>query len=184
MLEGKRIYLRKINIDDAPTLFKWGQDPIYHKMAGYSSYSTLEKASEGASIYSERPYSYAIVLKENNQMIGLIELYERGGDAKAGLLFTKSLGFMLDQGYWHQGYMLEALNIIFDYAFNELKQTQIWAGTFDTNRVSQNLLKKLGFRYIYTVDYNDVFEHFNYKEKFFVLTPQDWHVIMQLNTKS
>lgn len=184
MLTGKRLYLRKVSIDDAPTLFRWGQDPIYHKMAGYSGYSSLEKAREGAEIYSERPYSYAVVLKENNQMIGLVELYERGGDADAGLLFTKSVGFMLDRDYWRQGYMVEALSIIFNYAFNTLNQNQIWAGTFATNQASQNLLKKLGFRYVYTVDYNDVSELFNYKEKFFLLTPQDWHVIMQLNTKS
>lgn len=184
MLTGKRIYLRKVELNDAATLFKWGQDPIYHKMAGYSGYSTLEKAREGAKIYSERPYSYAVVLKENDQMIGLVELYERGGDAEAGLLFTKSLGFMMDRAYWHQGYMIEALNLTFDYAFNKLDQNQIWAGTFSTNQASQNLLKKLGFRYVYTVDYNKVSELFNYKEKFFVLTPQDWHGIMQLNTKS
>lgn len=184
MLTGKRIYLKKVELSDAATLFKWGQDPVYHKMAGYSGYSTLEKAREGAKIYSERSYSYAVVLKENDQMIGLVELYERGGDAEAGLLFTKSLGFMMDRAYWQQGYMIEALNLIFDYAFNKLNQNQIWAGTFSNNQASQNLLKKLGFRYVYTVDYNEVSELFNYKEKFFVLTPQDWHGIMQLNTKS
>ncbi|MBD5430682.1 GNAT family N-acetyltransferase [Lactobacillus sp.] len=184
MLTGKRIYLRKVRIEDAPVLFKWGQDPIYHKMAGYSDYSSLEKAQEGAKIYSERQYSYAIVLKKNDQMIGLVELYNRGTDGEAGLLATKSLGFMMDRNYWHQGYMVEALSIVLNYAFDNLNQNQIWAGTFANNEISQNLLKKLGFRYVYTVDYNEVSELFNYKEKFFVLTPQDWHVIMQLNTKS
>ncbi|MBP2058040.1 RimJ/RimL family protein N-acetyltransferase [Lactobacillus colini] len=184
MLIGKRIYLRKIEIGDAPALFKWGKDPIYHKMAGYSGYSSLEKARQGAEIYSKRPYSYAIVLKENMQTIGLVELYERGTDVEAGLLFTKSIGFMLDKSYWHQGYMFEALTIILNYAFSDLRQNQIWAGTFSSNEASQNLLKKLGFRYVYTVDYDGVSELLNYKEKFFVLTPQDWRVIMQLNTKS
>lgn len=184
MLIGERIYLRKVELADAPVLFKWGQDPIYHKMAGYSGYSTPEKAYQGARIYNKRLYSYAIVLKDTNRMIGLVELYERGMDAQAGFLSTKSLGFMLDRDYWHQGYMTEALKIIINYAFNDLSQNQIWAGTFNTNKASQKLLKNLGFRYVYTVDYNEVSELFNYKEKFFVLTPQDWRVIMQLNMKS
>ena len=31
MLESKRIILRKIETNDAPTLLMWGQDSVYHK---------------------------------------------------------------------------------------------------------------------------------------------------------
>lgn len=184
MLESKRILLRKIIADDAPTLLKWGQDNIYHKRAGYQRLENLSDARKSAQQYATRPYSYGVVLKENNQLIGLVELYERGVDECNGTLMTKELGFLLDKNYWHQGLMTEALTKIFNFAFGDLKQNQIWAGTFTANIKSQELLKKLGFRYVYSTDYSTISSIFNYQEKYYVLTPQDWYVKMHLNMKS
>ena len=184
MLEGKRIILRKIKFDDAPTLLKWGQDSLYHISAGYQYLANLEAAQKSALQYKDRPYSYGIVLKENNKLIGLVELYERGLDEYNGLLMTKDLGFLLDKDYWHKGLMTEALQLVFNFAFDELKQNQIWAGTYVSNLNSQKLLKKLGFRYVYTTDYSMISSLFNYQEKYYLLTPRDWHDIMQINMKS
>ena len=184
MLETERIILRKIEPKDAPTLLKWGQDNIYHKSAGYQYLQDLDAAKKSALQYQARPYSYGIVLKENNRLIGLVELYERGLDEYNGLLLTKDLGFLLDKEYWHRGLMTVALQLIIDFAFKELEQNQIWAGTFVSNTNSQKLLKKLGFRYVYTTDYSMVSSLFNYQEKYYLLTPQDWHDIMQINMKS
>ena len=184
MLESKRIILRKIETRDAPTLLKWGQDSVYHKSAGYQYLEDLTAAQKSICQYRERPYSYGIVLKENSHLIGLVELYERGLDEYNGLLMTKDLGFLLDKNYWHQGLMTEALKLIINFAFEKLHQNQIWAGTFVSNENSQRLLKKLGFRYVYTTDYSMVSSLFNYQEKYYLLTPQDWHDIMQINMKS
>ena len=174
MLETERIILRKIEPKDAPTLLKWGQDNIYHKSAGYQYLQDLDAAKKSALQYQARPYSYGIVLKENNRLIGLVELYERGLDEYNGLLLTKDLGFLLDKEYWHRGLMTEALQLIIDFAFKELEQNQIWAGTFVSNTNS----------HVYTTDYSMVSSLFNYQEKYYLLTPQDWHDIMQINMKS
>ena len=144
----------------------------------------LDAAKKSVLQYQARPYSYGIVLKENNRLIGLVELYERGLDEYNGLLLTKDLGFLLDKEYWRRGLMTEALQLIINFAFKELGQNQIWAGTFVSNTNSQKLLKKLGFRYVYTTDYSMVSSLFNYQEKYYLLTPQDWHDIMQINMKS
>lgn len=184
MLESKRIILRKIETNDAPTLLKWGQDSVYHKSAGYQYLEDLSAAQKSIGQYRERPYSYGIVLKESGRLIGLVELYERGLDEYNGLLITKDLGFLLDKNYWHRGLMTEALQLIINFAFEKLHQNQIWAGTFVSNENSQRLLKKLGFRYVYTTDYSMVSSLFNYQEKYYLLTPQDWHDIMQINMKS
>lgn len=117
-------------------------------------------------------------------MIGLVELYERGLDEQAGLLVTKDLGFMLDKDYWQQGLMSEALTALINYAFGELKQQQIWAGTFPNNDASQKILEKLGFKYVYTADFNQAVATGEFEEKYFLLTPADWYDKMQLNTKS
>lgn len=184
MLEDELIFLRRIDEGDAPVLLQWGQDELYHDAAGFEKISDLDFAKKAAQRYSQRPYSYAIVLKENNQMVGLVELYERGRDAQAGLLETKDLGFLLSKKYWHQGIMTRALTLLINYTFNELKQNQIWAGVFPSNERSQHLLQKLGFRYVYSTDYSQISDLFDFKEKYFVLTPKDWYDTMHVNTKS
>ena len=109
MLESKRIILRKIETNDAPTLLKWGQDSVYHKSAGYQYLEDLSAAQKSIGQYRERPYSYGIVLKESGRLIGLVEYN--------GLLMTKDLGFLLDKNYWHRGLMTEALQLIINFAF-------------------------------------------------------------------
>lgn len=184
MLKSERIILRPINAEDAPVIYSWGKDPLYHETAGFEHFEDFSQAQEAAKRYSQRKYSYAVVLRNTQQMIGLAELYERGLDQTSGLLKTKDLGFMLDQKYWGQGLMTEALTLLLNYAFNELEQNQVWAGTFATNDRSQRLLNHLGFRYVYTVDYDQVSAIFNYQEKYFLLTPTDWYDTMHVNTKS
>ncbi len=78
MLESKRIVLRNVEMTDAAILLKWGQDSIYHKSAGYQYLEDLDAAKKSVLQYQNRSYSYGIVLKENNRLIGLVELYERG----------------------------------------------------------------------------------------------------------
>lgn len=184
MLENDRILLRPIEKQDAPSLLKWGQDPLYHETAGFERIKDINAAQETALRYSQRSFSYAIILKKDQQMIGLVELYERGLDSRSGLLKTKDLGFLLDKDYWHQGIMFDALNLVIEYAFEDLKQNQIWAGTFPSNKRSQHLLRLLGFRYVYTTDYNQLAINTNFQEKYFLLTPQDWYDTMHVNTKS
>lgn len=184
MLENKRIYLRKFKVEDAPALLKWGQDNLYHQTAGFERFTNLKEAQRAAKQYQKRLYSFAIIEKTHQKMIGLVELYERGLDEQVGLLVTKDLGFMLDKEYWHQGLMTEALTTIINYAFNDLKQQQLWASTLSNNDASQRILEKLGFKYIYTADFKQVSETTNFEEKYFLLTPDDWCDKMQLNMKS
>lgn len=174
MLTGNRIYLRNFCLNDAPTLLRWGQDPHYHETAGFAQYQNISQAQRAARLYSQKEYSFAVCLKGAGQLIGTIELYERGMDKKSGLLNTKSLGFMLDKNFEHHGYMTEALRLIFAYAFVKLNQEELWANTFQNNEHSQHLLKKLGFNYVYTVDYSQISSLFSYIEKYYLLKRKDW----------
>ncbi|WP_264341412.1 GNAT family N-acetyltransferase, partial [Streptococcus anginosus] len=69
----------------------------------------------------------------------MVELYERG--ASPSLLNTCEVGFLLDEKYWHQGLMKEALELVCDYAFNKIGMKEIWAGVFQDNDASIQLLK-------------------------------------------
>ena len=105
MLESKRIYLRRFEEKDAEQLLKWGRNARYHNLAAFENYQNIEEAQRGVEQYMARPESYIICLRQNDQTIGLIELYERGLDEQSGLLKTKEVGFLLDQAFEGHGYM-------------------------------------------------------------------------------
>lgn len=174
MLESKRIYLRHFEKADAAVLLKWGRDHYYHKMAGFAQYQNMAEAIKGVCQYIARPESYLICLRKNGTAVGLIELYERGLDEKSGLLKSKEVGFLLDKAYEKKGYMTEALHLILTYAFKKKHQNEVWAGTFYSNEKSQRLLEKLGFHYIYTVDYSQISNLFSYQEKYYLLKKEEW----------
>ena len=183
MLESKRLFLRRFEVKDAQLLLKWGTNSRYHDLAGFEQYQNMTEAVNGVHQYMDRAESYVICLRKNNEAIGLIELYERGMDEKSGLLKTKELGFLLDQSFEGHGYMTEAVHLILAYAFKKKRQTEVWAGTFVSNKKSQKLLRRLGFRYMYTVDYSQVSVFLSYQEKYYLLKKAEWLKI-DANTKS
>lgn len=174
MLESRRIYLRRFKFEDAAQLLKWGSDAYYHEMAGFTPYSNMAEAIKGVKQYMTRPESYAICLRGSDEAIGLVELYERGMDEQSGLLKSKEIGFLLDQQFEHHGYMTEALRLILTYAFKKKRQEEVWAGVFPTNQKSQHLLQKLGFHYVYSVDYTQISNIFSYQEKYYLLKKAEW----------
>lgn len=183
MIEDKKIYLRNFVDSDTQVLYRWGRDERLHKLAGFNQFQNISQARQAAQQYASRPYSYAICLKKNHQVIGLIELYERGMDINSGLLKTKEIGFLIDADYEGQGLMTDALRLILNYAFKELNQVEIWAGSFENNIRSQKLLEKVGFHYVYSYDMSQISEIFSYKEKYYLLKKTEWLKIDE-NTKS
>lgn len=163
MLNGSKVELRKITPADAAILYKWGQNNIYHELAGFEKFETLTQAQRAAEVYAKRSWSYAIILKETNEMIGLAELYDQTIDIAAGIMRAKSLGFLIDKNYWRQGYGFEALSLLVNYAFEKLKQDVLWAEIIGSNLASEKLLEKLGFKQMYALGENEK------KRKFFVL---------------
>ena len=158
MLESKRIYLRRFEEKDAAQLLKWGTNKRYHDMAGFEQYQNMDDALNGVHQYMARP-------------------------EKSGLLKTKEVGFLLDQNFEGHGYMTKALHLILNYAFKKKRQLEVWAGTFSNNEKSQKLLEKMGFHYVYTVDYAQISQIFSYKEKYYLLRKEEWLKI-DANTKS
>lgn len=170
---SSRIYLRPFKITDAPVLLKWGQDEYYQRLASFGHYQNLMEAKIAAKQYAARKYSYAVCLLRQHQLIGLVELYDRATNEQE-LLQTKEIGFLLDKDFSGHGYMTEALTSLLNYSFKELQQSEIWAGTYEDNIRSQNLLKHLGFKFVYAVDMSKISHLFKYHEDYFLLKQRDW----------
>ncbi|HZY91597.1 MAG TPA: GNAT family N-acetyltransferase [Thermoplasmata archaeon] len=57
------------------------------------------------------------------------------------------LGYWIGRPYWRRGFGFEAGTAVVRLAFNTLGLHRLEAATFDGNRPSQRLLRKLGFRF-------------------------------------
>ncbi|MCJ8167099.1 GNAT family N-acetyltransferase [Pontibacter sp. E15-1] len=86
-------------------------------------------------------YIFAIVLKTNNNFLGLIALKLGNPKYSRGEVWYK-----LHSNYWGNGFGTEALNRILDFGFKELKLHKIEAGCAVDNIGSIKVLEKVGMR--------------------------------------
>jgi [ribosomal protein S5]-alanine N-acetyltransferase len=86
-------------------------------------------------------YSFGIYLHDTHELIGQIGLFKiERGPAQKGMV-----GYSLDKFHNGKGYMSEALPLIIEFAFNELKLHRIEAEVMPHNIGSIKLLIKAGF---------------------------------------
>lgn len=64
------------------------------------------------------------------------------------------IGFQIKSKFWRQGFALEAVSAVIDYAFNTKHVSGLFAGHHPQNIASANLLDKLGFKYTHDEFYD------------------------------
>ena len=142
-IEGERVYLSPINIDDAETYVKWLNDvKINQYLTCSNSYFSLVGEKEFLEKESSKEFMFAIVKQDNDELIGNVGL--DGVDYKCG---TASLGiFIGEQENLSKGYGSEAIKLLIDFAFNELRLHNIMLTVYDMNERAQKAYKKCGFK--------------------------------------
>lgn len=142
-IEGEQVYLSPMNVEDAEIYTKWLNDPEIVK------YLSLRNSL--VSIYGERDYIEAfskvefnlcIVKKENDILIGNIGLNDidyKNGTAELGI-------FIGEQDNLGKGYGTEAIKLLTNYAFKELRLHSVYLRTYDINERAQKSYEKCGFK--------------------------------------
>ena len=151
ILESERIYLRSWNLDDAEVLFSYAQNPKIGPMAGWAPHKSVNESIFFIEHILSSWGFFAIILKENDQLIGSINVLI--GEASNFSIGSNDgeLGFWIAEPFWRQGYITEAIELILDFCFYDLELTNVWCGAFDDNIPSRKLQEKLGFEYQYTL---------------------------------
>ena len=173
MLKGKRIFLRPFTNEDLPLVEWLGTHKLYHETAGFAEIHNDRMAQQVLAAYMRRANNYVICDLETDDALGFVELNERGVDQRSHLDQTREVGFVLKEEFWGNGYMTEALNLLFNYAFVQLKISVIWAGHYENNRHSERLLRKLGFEFKYEVQLPFAFIE-QKTQKYYLLTASNW----------
>lgn len=109
----------------------------------YTLEGQMERLQEKEKNWEQdKGYDFGIFLKENQKLIGEIGLFKiERGPAESGMV-----GYSLDKRLNGNGYMTEAIKLIVDHGFNNLKLHRIEAGVMPHNLGSIKVLEKAGFQ--------------------------------------
>jgi [ribosomal protein S5]-alanine N-acetyltransferase len=154
-IETPRLIIREMRIDDAEAFNLYRDHEAY---AAYTTaapdpnYDTAGKIKERlarASHFPKRLWPLSVILKETNQVIGDVRLYNL--DEKALTVFEMAYG--LNPEFWGSGYITEAAQAVLDYAHDTLKLHRVMIRADARNMASWRIAEKIGMQYEGTTRY-------------------------------
>lgn len=88
----------------------------------------------------ENPNAVNFAIDANGEVVGGIGL------SKIVKQHKGELGYWLSENYWGKGIMTEAIKLIIEFGFKQLKLVRIYADVFPFNKASMKVLEKNGFK--------------------------------------
>ena len=153
MLETERLLLRPFAQSDLCDFYEYASVEGVGEMAGWKHHESIEKTKEILDMFINEKKTFAIVLKENNKVIGSLGV-EKYGMEEALTEFShykgREIGYVLSKDYWGRGIMPEAVRAVIDYLFHELNLDFLTCGYYDFNHQSKRVQEKCGFKYHHT----------------------------------
>jgi RimJ/RimL family protein N-acetyltransferase len=146
-LETRRLYLRRLTLDDAELMLAIWNDPAFMRNVGDRGIRTHEQACAALEngpfrLYADYGYGpYAMVLRSGGSKIGICGLFRRDN------LEHPDIGFAVLPDYCGQGYAGEAAKAVLEYARDELHLEQLTAIVAPGNAPSIGLIEKLGLSF-------------------------------------
>ena len=143
IFDSDRLYYRKWKLSDVDDLVEGLNNLNVTKWMAFAPYPyTKDDALDFINMSIDKDLSnYAVVLKENNKVIGGIQF--RNIDLVQG---TASGGIWINEKYHGKGYGSEAWGARIKYAFEVLGLRRLENGFFAGNEKSWNMQKKFGYK--------------------------------------
>lgn len=148
ILEGAYISLRALEPEDLDFLFKIENNTkfweVSHTQVPFSKF-ILQQYLDNAhlDIYESKQLRLMIVKKENQEPIGMIDLFDYNPQHKRA-----GIGILIDTDHQKNGYAFDALNVFTYYCFKHLHIHQLYANITPDNSESTNLFEKSGFQLV------------------------------------
>lgn len=144
VIEGEKIRLRKLKLEDANELFKYYSNENVYRYLDWNGPETLEKCYDVINIWNKGYIDgwiirFAIVDKVTDKIIGTIFLGHFEGK-------RAEIGYELSENYWRKGIMSEAIQEVISFGFKKLGLVRIQAFVCEENIASRSLLKKFNFK--------------------------------------
>ena len=146
-LQTERLLLRRFGIEDAEEFYRnVTSDSKVNKFLTWSLHKSVEETRELIIDWVERyenpeRYCWAIVLKENDQLIGTI-----AAPTVKNRTETVEVTYCIGSAWWGLGIVTEALSEVIRYLFEEILVNRIEAGYDIKNPASGRVLEKVGMQ--------------------------------------
>lgn len=154
-IETERLILRDASVDDAEDMFEYAKLEEVTKYLSWKPHISVkdsEKILDMLSKEAKEKDSYvlkAIVLKENDKMIGTIDARIFGDGLK-----DAEFGYCLNPKYWNKGYMSEALKAFMEALHKEHSVENVFGSFERENIASKRVMQKNEMYYYETVKRN------------------------------
>ncbi len=152
LLRTDRLILRQWEENDAqPLIHMTSREHIAYWLPEWKNCSEWAlpwiqgSAKKGYETNNPMEYfmTWAIVLRESNQLIGMINIGSDEFDKK-----EVGTGYFIDMDYENRGYMTEALKGLCDYIFKTYRYDHIATMIQSDNAASIAVARKIGFKYV------------------------------------
>ena len=145
-LNTKRMRLRWLTDADVDALYRIFSHPEVVRYWGAPALANREAAEALLAEIQENfrrrtSLKWGVAELQTDRIIGTVTLFNLNFDNKRA-----EIGYGLDNAYWRQGYVSEALDALLSYAFDELQLHRLEADVDPRNVGSIRTLEKLGFQ--------------------------------------
>ena len=153
-LQTNRLTLRAFRLSDLEDFYEYAKVFGVGQMAGWLPHKNIETSMEILKMFIEEKNVFAIVLKENNKVIGSLGIEQLNSSQMIdSSLVGREIGYVLSKTYWGNGLMPEACRSVIDYCFNSLNYDFLMLGYFTFNNQSKRVGEKLGFKFLEQITY-------------------------------
>ena len=174
ILRAERLTLRPWQQSDLDDFFAYASVDGVGQMAGWVPHRTKADTQVILDGFIEKKKTFA--LEYQGTVIGSlgIEKYNEDHYPELADLKCREIGYVLSKEYWGQGLMPEAVREVIRFRFESVGLDAVLCGHFISNKQSQRVITKSGFRhYAYTT----------FETKFgtveqcveYILTREDWN---------
>ena len=143
----KRLRLRELQQKDMQAIHEYSSDPEvtrYMNWGPNTEQDTVTFVQKSIASQSEHPrtnYTFAVILKSENRLIGSCGIYLSNLGQREGFI-----GYVFSKGSWGKGFASETAATLVKFGFNELEFHRIFATCNPENVVSARVLEKIGMQ--------------------------------------
>ena len=148
-IETERLLLRPFKQEDLADFYEYASVDGVGEMAGWRHHQNEEESKNILNRFIENDKLFAIVLKNNNKVIGSLEIKKYGMEDELTEFYEykgRELGYVLSKAYWGNGIMPEAVKAVIEYVFNKLDLDFLTCAYYDFNKQSKRVQEKCGFK--------------------------------------
>lgn len=135
--------IRSYKLSDAKSIAKYANNySIYKNLRDHFPYPYTEQHAKDwlRFVLSQIPETN-FAIATGDELIGAI-----GFDIQKDVhRYSAEMGYWLAEPYWGKGIVTSALKLMTNYAFSNFELNRIFAGVFEGNTASMNVLEKAGY---------------------------------------